>query len=284
MSPVGKVFVVLNLMLAALFLGFAASLLGTSGEFKSKYEAEVTARAADQAAFEEQIASLEVQTSTLKEELGRSQLESQSTSANLKATQDDLQTERTSNSELRESVSGINTQLGGFQENIRDLQRRIATLEDENRSLRESRDGAMDERDSSSLALNREKEAHRGTQQSLSDAQAELARISEQLGHSEAMLATAQRLYNIDWKTIGQQPHLEGVVLEARSDGPMATVLLSLGGQDGVKRGYTFDVYRGGAYKGQVQVEVVNATNAAAYVTRASGAAIERGDTFVTNL
>jgi len=47
MSTVGKVFVVLNLALAALFVGAAASLIGTSQEFRSKYDAEVVAHATD---------------------------------------------------------------------------------------------------------------------------------------------------------------------------------------------------------------------------------------------
>jgi len=68
MSTVGKVFVVLNLALAALFVGAAASLIGTSQEFRSKYEVEAVAHASDNKVKDMQLGDLQGQVDELSRE------------------------------------------------------------------------------------------------------------------------------------------------------------------------------------------------------------------------
>ena len=68
MSPIGRIFIVLNLILAALFLGWASLNLATSHEYKGKYEAEVTAKEAAAAEFEDQIATLRGELDTKRTE------------------------------------------------------------------------------------------------------------------------------------------------------------------------------------------------------------------------
>ena len=57
MSAIGRIFLVLNLILAALFLGWASTSLATSAEYKQKYEDEERAHQATQALMDTDKAS-----------------------------------------------------------------------------------------------------------------------------------------------------------------------------------------------------------------------------------
>ena len=64
MSPIGRIFIVLNLILAALFLGWASLNLATSHEYKGKLEAEEVAHQTTKTDFEGVDISLQVGAST----------------------------------------------------------------------------------------------------------------------------------------------------------------------------------------------------------------------------
>ena len=56
-------------------------------------------------------------------------------------------------------------------------------------------------------------------------------------------------------------------------------VLLNVGRNSGVKRGYTFEIFRGNQYKGRVRVENVQDTFCSAIVTGVNeGRTISQGD------
>ena len=58
MSPIGRIFIVLNLVLAVVFLGWASSNLVNSQNWKADHEAEVVAHAATKADLDGQIDEL----------------------------------------------------------------------------------------------------------------------------------------------------------------------------------------------------------------------------------
>ena len=66
MSTIGKVFVVLNLLLAGLFLGYASTALATTSEWKSKYEAEQAAHQKTASEKDDEIASVRSAESTAR--------------------------------------------------------------------------------------------------------------------------------------------------------------------------------------------------------------------------
>jgi len=59
MSPIGRVFIVLNLLLAGTFVGFSGTYLQKQHNYKTKLEAEVAARAEDKKSFEAEKVRLE---------------------------------------------------------------------------------------------------------------------------------------------------------------------------------------------------------------------------------
>jgi hypothetical protein len=62
-------------------------------------------------------------------------------------------------------------------------------------------------------------------------------------------------------------------------------VAINVGSNKGVKRGYTFEIYDGGTYKGQVRVEFVHADMCSGLITRtAPGQSMRQGDGATTRL
>lgn len=285
MSTAGKLFIVINLVLAALFVGSAASLIGTSNEWRSKYtdiENELNSVRTEK---EAEVAKLnqEVQTQSALAQSQSNRLSQQE--ANNTALEQDILDERSRNTDLNESVSGIQSKLSDLESTNRQHGNRIAELENENRSLREERDGALDERDSALAAKTAAEQAQRTADGMVSQLRKELAYANDRGGEAEAKLASVVRMSGIDPSAVeGIQPDMEGVVLSTSYDQAPALVQINLGNGAKVLRGYSFDVYSGQSYKGKIKVEIVRANSSTCTVSLAGDAKIEAGDRIATNL
>ncbi len=285
MSTAGKLFTVINLVLAALFVGSAASLIGTSDEFRSKYEAEQTAHAQTQSELEAQVAALssEVQTQSGLAQSANTQLSAEK--AKVTALDNDVQDARRRNADLSESVAGIEGKLSDLESTNRQHANRIAELEGENRSLREERDSALDARDEALAAATAAGEAQRSAEGLAAQLRKELAFANDRGDEAEAKLASVVRMSGIDPAAVeGIQPEMEGVVLSATYDQAPALIQINLGQNAKVLRGYSFDVYNGQSYKGKIKVEIVRANSSTCTVSLAGDAKIQAGDRIATNL
>jgi len=88
-----------------------------------------------------------------------------------------------------------------------------------------------------------------------------------------------------NWEDIVAQPDIEAAVLDVRHDPPPGLVMLNVGKNVGVKRGYTFEIFNGSRYKGQVRVENVQDDISSALIIRAvPDASITQGDSASTHL
>lgn len=285
MSTAGKLFTVINLVLAALFVGSAASLIGTSDEYRSKYEEEAAARTADTERLEAEVASLTTDVTTQSGLAQSANTQLSAEQAKVTALDNDVKDARRRNSELNESVSGIEGKLSDLESTNRQHANRIAELENENRSLRDERDEAMDNRDSALAAQTAAEEAQRAAEGSASQLRKELAYANDRGDEAEAKLASVVRMSGIDPAAVdGIQPDMEGVVLSTSYDQSPALVQINLGKDAKVLQGYSFDVFNGQAYKGKIKVEIVRANSSTCTVSLAAGAQIEAGDRIATNL
>ena len=285
MSTAGKLFIVINLVLAALFVGSAASLIGTSDQYRSMYESEKAAHATAQAELEAKVANLsrEVQTQSGLAQTANNLLSAER--AKVTALENDIQDEQRRNTDLNESVGGIESRLGDLESTNRQHANRIAELENENRSLREERDSALDERDSALAARPAAEEAKRSAEGAAAQLRKELAFAKDRGDEAEAKLASVVRMSGIDPSAVeGIQPDMEGVVLSTSYDQAPALVQINLGNGAKVLRGYSFDVYSGQSYKGKIKVEIVRANSSTCTVSLAGDAKIEAGDRIATNL
>ncbi len=284
MSTAGKVFVAFNLVLAALFVGSAAALVGTSQDYRSQFDAEKAAHAKDNQTKQQEIDDLEQQVNELTRQGQQKGDQIQQLDAAQKALAADLETERQQNADLRESLNGIEAKLGDLEQTNRGFANQVADLTSQVQSLREERDQAMDARDGALAAQTKAEEKARLAEAAAADLRLQLARTTDRAETAEASLAAAAKQYGFDQNAIGAQPMIDGVVLAASYDASPAIIQISVGKDQKVQPGFTFDVYNGSAYKGRIRVEVVNSTNSSCTIAMASGPQIERGDRITTRL
>ena len=119
----------------------------------------------------------------------------------------------------------------------------------------------------------------------VSDKEAEIVALNSTISELNPQLATVVELTGVSFDQITAQPAIDATVVRAVHDISPGLVALNRGSESGVKVGYTFEIYNGGQYKGQVRVENVRPNMCTALVTTAvSGTKIGQGDSAATRL
>jgi predicted RNase H-like nuclease (RuvC/YqgF family) len=284
MSTIGKFFVVLNLVLAGLFVGSAAALIGEADSFRQQYEAEQTAKNDLQASMDEEVGRLQSLNNQAQSEVARLQGDNSTLNAEKTALTESLETERQQNGDLRESLQTIEGKLGDLEGTNRDQANQLDNLRRQYDTVRQERDDALDAREQALATANAAEDSANMANGRASDLELELARALDRAEQSEAQLGTVVALYDVDLASISAQPQMEGSVLSVDYVDGNAYVVINLGRKDGVQRGYSYDVYNGATYKGRIQVQTVNDSKSAATVSLAGSAQIAAGDRIVTRL
>lgn len=284
MSTIGKFFVVLNLVLAGLFVGSAAALIGEADSFRQQFEAEQTAKNDLQASMDEEVGRLQSLNNQAQSEVARLQGDNSTLNAEKTALTESLETERQQNADLRESLQTIEGKLGDLEGTNRDQANQLDNLRRQYDTVRQERDDALDAREQALATENAAEDSANMANGRASDLELELARALDRAEQAEAQLGTVVALYDVDLASISAQPQMEGSVLSVDYVDGNAYVVINLGRKDGVQRGYSYDVYNGATYKGRIQVQTVNDSKSAATVSLAGTAQIAAGDRIVTRL
>ena len=283
MSTIGKFFIVLNLALAGLFVGSAASLINKSDSYRVQLEAKASEMNVMQ---EDKDAKISEMTSNLRlsqEERNNLNHQNGQLGANLDAEKERGLTQKQKNDSLEGQLQSIEGKLNDFGQTNSDLNKSLSALRRQFESVLAERDSALDARATAeSTAKSAVEEANSATGDA-SDLRLELARETERANQTAAQLATAVSLYSIDVTTIGAQPAMEGTVTSVSEAGGATYVVIDLGRNASVRPGYTYDVFNGSVYKGRISVLTVNESKSAATVAMYN-APIAAGDRVVTRL
>lgn len=286
MSSIGKFFLIGNLALAAVFLGAAASFVGSADEWRTKHD-DLQANMAEQVKGKEtEIANLKAQNGQLTTESDGLKREKQNLSGQLQDATAALTTEKQKNADLTESLNGINAKLGDLEQTNRAQSGQIQEMARQVDQLRTERDGALDERDSAVATATQASETAQLAESRIADLSGQVARLTDDKESAESRFLEASKYYGFDPKDFGggQPLDLEGLVLDASYEGPGPIVVLNIGKNQRVRPGYTFDVYGGSYYKGRVRVDTVNENNSAGTVILEGNARIAAGDRVKTQL
>ena len=313
MSTIGKTFAVINLALAAIFLGFTANTLESSNNWKKKHDELETQKNQEISDLNDELASAKADRDTQATQKDQYLNEKNDAVARADRLQADLDAANTENSQLRGSVDGINSTLGDYESNNRALQ----TAKDE---AIQARFEAENERDSANAAKDAAELAQREAEQKLATAEALIQDQLDQLAAKDAayskldtQLTVALEKANLT-RTEVQAALRPGEVLimtltdtnaiyvwavthgradwhkaeigqEAIYDVEPGMVALNVGSAGGVKIGHTFEVFRGNVYKGRVRVTHVRDGMCSALITNlVPGQTIAQGDSAETNL
>lgn len=284
MSTIGKFFVVLNLALAALFVGVSASLIGSGESYRKQLEDANASHLQVLADKDSAFGTLTSEFQQMRGERDRLQSENNTLKADKSALTESLETASQKNSELTEKLTGIEAQLGNLESTNRDQAGQLENLRNANSTYRDERDAAQAARVASESRATSAEERARLADGRASDLQSALAAEKRRAEQAETERDTIQAVAGISADMYKNQPQLEGTVLSVEYVGKEAYVVIDLGKSSKVERGYTFDVFDGSTYKGRIRVETVNDSKSAGSVMLAGTAQIAAGDRVATRL
>ena len=275
MSTVAKVLVVLNLVLAVAFLGFASSYLGHQDTWKKKLETAQAAHQLEVESKDERITQLRNDKAsqaqvinTVREERNTAQTAAQ-----------ELRAEVANHKEAFDSVAGNLTRatraVETMTKTITANRNLIDSLQQDATQLREALNSVQNDRDAKIQALNARQLQLNNETEARKDLEGKLEDASEALRKMEFTLAWYKKRF--PGADASGQPAHGGRILAARPDANV--YVISLGAEDGVKAGFQYIVSRGSDYVGTIQIEDVQAKQASGKALRSLlKGKIQRGD------
>lgn len=284
MSPIGRIFVVINLVLAGLFLGSAATSLASAQKYRTTAETEVANRVALKAELEEQIGSLEAKSLAAETLRNTIKTEKDALETQKLALEQDIKALSDEKNQLSAGFSGFDSRLGDLATQLENQSSQVEQANTERMAAAEARRTAEDERSAAVDAAAAAEDMANDLKAQVADLTKSLAMTRNELQSTETLLSTAMSVANLTLDDIGgAAPKIEGAVLQVASD--LNLVHINRGSNDQVKKGYEFDIYSSGVYKGRAKVELVNATTCTALITvSVDGTTISQGDIASTQI
>ena len=251
MSGIGKTFIVLNLVFSLVIVGAAAVYLAETDNFKEKYDAQVKLH--DEATEEWKLEKndFEASVKNLNDDNGVKQRKIEDLGIRTSDLESQLNSEKVSSQQLRDDVTKINNKLGDLQSTINDLTSRNNDLADQNATLRnEKLDAVENERKAIEDKARLEGEVAR-LQETINGLEERITEAEKEKEDLTNKLETA-RASGFDISKIVAHPEISAYVEAV--DAEKEFVILSVGSDDKVKKGYVFTIYREDTYLGEVQV------------------------------
>lgn len=285
MSSIGKIFVVLNLVLAAAFVGWAANAVSTSGDWMKKYNDAVAVAGKSKLDLDEELKKVRAELGLSKADL----LTAMNAKEEAKRAADRLTTEKTElsvkNSNLDAAIVKIETTLGG----ISDARNKA---EADSKKAMASASAAETARRTAELAQQTAEEAQAAAEAQMRDTTNQVAGLEKEKTTLVNEMAKLQRSFDTVVAMTGTKiqdiqatPKIDGLVLGVETKVKPGLVAINKGEVDGVRRGQTFDIFSGSTYKGQIKIEFVHADMASGLITRpVDGQTMSQGDGATTRL
>jgi myosin heavy subunit len=281
MSPIGRIFVVLNLILSAAFLGWAANALSTTQDWQKKYNEEKAARAADVAKKDEELSKLGIEMKSVTEQQRQFHSERDQKSAEADTLRRELEELTGRHDALAASLKKIESTLGDYNNTISQLgQQKDAAVEKAHEAERE-RDSAVSEKDAAMVAQRDAEEAKKNAELKIGDLEKAAVAMREEISNLETRIAVIIEDTGYDGGRAMAAPKIDGYVLDVNRD--LKLVVINKGAKDQVKVGYTFSIYRGSQYKGQVRINDVQDGMASGQIV-GEKSPITRGDSASTGI
>jgi septal ring factor EnvC (AmiA/AmiB activator) len=281
MSPIGRIFIVLNLILSAAFLGWAANALGTTKELKKELADAQTAHATALAAKDDELAKLDVDLKDVTEQQRTMREERDGIRAEADRLKTQVEELKRSGETMQANLTKIQATLGDYNNSITQLtQQKDAAVERAHEAER-ARDTAMSEKQAAELAMSTAEEATNNANLSIGDLEKVKTDLMAQVDSLETQIAAIVERTGINVKDFVAQKPIDAQVLQVNRD--LKFVVINKGRADEVKPGYTFDIYRGSTYKGQVRIQDVQENMSSGQIVVEKNA-IATGDSATTTL
>lgn len=283
MSTIGRIFIVLNLILAGVFVGFASTYLQQAADYKAKYEQEQADRAADVERLNDQLKVATNEKSRIEGLL----LQSQS----------NLSRQETRNSELADENQRLDAQLSQLDAAMQSMKSSMSAVNSSIERATSSSENALNQ----ALAAQAERDAavraKDVAEADLADARNMITSLEETVAEREAALVAAGDkideqdiiIGNIvrNWPGVNvpalAMPDLKGTVQHVA--GRLVTITVTQNPTESeIKPGYRFAIAGGDSYKGEAFVKEVDGQTAFCTMTiLKDGASVKVGDAAMTH-
>lgn len=282
MSAIGRVFIVLNLILAGVFVGFSGTYLQHSTHWKTEHDTLSEKYQKDTTTLEESNRALQTQLN-----------DQTRTATNL----DSLLKQRESRiTELQAENEKLDKQLADIQGDIKRIQSDYSTVasnlqaatEESARSMKmameasERENSAKDEKEAAQQQLAEATAKIKDLENRFADQGSQLAKVTDEFGQNRALLEAWKLRFPGGIEML--QPDLRGRIAKVHDD-KLVTLEITDKAAD-PKAGYKVAIYDNNRYKAEAVITDVLEGNMAfgTVTTRANGASIRVGDQFATNL
>lgn len=259
MSPIGRVFIVLNLILAGTFVGFSGSYL--QKQFNWKQEAgrlstDLTnlrnTTTSEIARLSDELSKMTTSKSTLENELGLTKNERDLAKDEVKRLQGD-------NSSLEADVKRIGSELAGIKNNADAAFQKAAAAYESSLAALKDKDEAVREKDAA-VAENRDlKNQNTALSETIAQKDLQLADASAEKGRLGLLVDVAKAKGFLESMAV---PALAGTV--SNVTGNLCTILVDASDAE-IKPGYSFAIYDASGYKGEAKVTSVDSERRAAF-------------------
>ncbi len=285
MSPIGKIFIVVNLALSAAFLGWASNVVATSQQWKTKHDDVEESLNKEKAALEADLSLQRTKLETVREDKDRFSQESDDLKNRAERAERERDAQTTENQQMRGDITKLQSSMEGYNNHLSSMDARLERATDQALQAERDKNEAMQGKRDAEIALANAEESMRATQAQVDALTAKLASAEDSIASAEAKFDAIVAYTGVDPGSILSQPDIEGAVVSVKSDPAPGLVSINRGSDQGVSLGTTFQVFNGRTYKGEVRVEIVHATWSSAVVVRATeGSTISSGDSVATRL
>jgi DNA repair exonuclease SbcCD ATPase subunit len=285
MSPIGKVFLLVNFLLAGCFLAWASTALSANARWKKQHDDEVAAHAATRADLEGRLSELQNQMGSERTAKEARTAERDQAQADAARNKEERDAEKRANEQLRADIAAIKETLDGYNQTIQNLEAAKDAAVTEARTSERERDEARDAQGAAESAKRDAEEASRKAGERIAELEREITAAKDQVGQLDTKLQTLQNITGVTSDAFEAQPQIEGRVLQVDRSLEPALVSLNVGKNSGVKRGMKFEIFDGSTYKGYVRVENVHdIMSSAVIMAQVPGTTIVQGDSAATNL
>jgi myosin heavy subunit len=285
MSPIARILIILNLVLAAAFVGWAANALSANADFKSKYDTEVKAHTTAKTTLDAELSKVRSELRVAQESSNTFMQARDAAVADKDRTKADLDQEISRNAK--------------FEADLNKIAATLSEIEASKAKLQADKDRAVESRTEAEKAAATAGAAQRTAEEKLGEVESQLAAASNQVADLEmaktslekekasveTQLASLIDLTGVKVGDIAAMPKIDARVLDVNTSIKPGLVSINVGEAAGVKRGYTFEIFDGKAYKGQVRIEFVHPNLSSGVIVRqVKDQAIRQGDGASTRL
>ena len=279
MSPIGRVFIIINLVLAGAFVGFAGKYLQATTNYKKQLEDKTAAADAAMKTKEADLKSVTESRDTATAASARAETELKAKTSQLTVAEEENKDLRKRLDNFEAKVTTINGSLSNLSTVLENLGKEAKEMRDKYLAAEKAANEANQAKLDAEAKLAAAENDGKTKDEKIAAMDAEIKKGSEDLRVAGIELDLFRRKFPGFGKVV---PVVNGRVENVSGDGRLVT--LSLGESNGeIKPGATFAIYSGNKYKGEVDIVEVTNNNAFGHVSKVvDGAVVSKGDSATT--